>query len=73
VRGLAAASARPATAQNLVDWIGAAGNWDNGANWSTGFPPDATGDETANISNGGTATVNSLVSTTLGGWVIPIS
>ena len=60
---LAVASARPATAQNIVDWIVTTGNWDTGANWSSGLPPDLTFDETANISNGGTATVNSLIGT----------
>ena len=52
----------PALAQNPVNWAVPTGNWIDPGNWDTGVIPDTTFDELANVSNGGTATVSSLVS-----------
>ncbi len=58
---LAAAAAQSATAQTILNWTGANGDWNSGGNWDSGFVPDASFDEVGNISNGGTATLNTFV------------
>jgi hypothetical protein len=58
---LATAAAQAATAQTIANWTAGNGPWNTPTNWSTGNLPDTTFDEQANISNGGTATLNAVV------------
>src|SRR5690349_2129563 len=62
---LSAGSGGFALAQEGIEnsWIGANGQWTDSANWDQGGHPDAPSfGDYANISNGGTANVNSAVS-----------
>ena len=67
---LVAACAQSAYAQNVVNWNVPSGNWDVPGNWDTGNLPDTAFDELANVSNGGTATVSSSVSSQPGQVVL---
>ncbi|MBN1851200.1 MAG: hypothetical protein JW829_00690, partial [Pirellulales bacterium] len=52
---------RPVWAQSTINWIVPNGSWTEGSNWDSGFVPDTFLDEIANISNAGTAEVDSDV------------
>jgi hypothetical protein len=54
--------AAAARAQTIYSWNTPSGDWAGGTNWDLGVPPDTTFDELANISNGGTALVNTAIS-----------
>jgi hypothetical protein len=60
---IVAVCSQTALAQNPVNWSVPTGDWTVGGNWDTGTVPDTNFDELANVSNGGTATVSSPVST----------
>lgn len=71
--GLAFAIAACGTAfsqQTVVNWNVANGNWTAGSNWDSGTQPDSFFDELANISNDGTATIDSTIAVTPGEVVL---
>ncbi|MCA9235948.1 MAG: PEP-CTERM sorting domain-containing protein [Planctomycetales bacterium] len=55
---LAVALVGRVSAQTDYNWQVSNGDWDSASSWDLGFPPDTAFDETANISNGGTAVVS---------------
>lgn len=60
-----------ASSQTIVNWQVETGNWDSVASWDDGFSiPDTEFEHTANISNGGTATVNNNISPSPGRIVL---
>lgn len=48
-------------AQNIYNWNTPSGDWAVGSNWDLGVLPDTSFDDVANVSNGGTALVNTAI------------
>jgi hypothetical protein len=49
-------------AQNIYNWNTPSGDWALGSSWDLGSTPDTAFDEVGNVSNGGTALVNTPIS-----------
>jgi hypothetical protein len=53
--------AHVAHAQNVYNWNTPSGDWALGSNWDLGILPDTSFDDVGNVSNGGTALVNTPI------------